>query len=94
MECFSGGYAFVGPRPERRYFIDLIRKENPDYDYIYLMRPGLTSMATLYNGYTDSNAKNADSFANGFRIFATAFVVFRYKNYFDTVVFILKGKKF
>ena len=24
---FRGDMAFVGPRPERRYFIDLIRKE-------------------------------------------------------------------
>ena len=52
-----GKMSFVGPRPERRYFIDLIRKENPDYDYLFLMRPGLTSKATLYNGYTDTMDK-------------------------------------
>ena len=52
-----GDMSFVGPRPERRYFINLIMKENPDYEYIFLMRPGLTSMATLYNGYTDTMQK-------------------------------------
>ena len=47
-----GDMSFVGPRPERRYFIDQIMRENSDYHYIFQMRPGATSMATLYNGYT------------------------------------------
>ena len=54
---FVGEMSFVGPRPERKYFIDKIKEQNPNYDYIFLMRPGLTSMATLYNGYTDTMEK-------------------------------------
>ena len=53
----KGDMSFVGPRPERRYFIDLIMEETSDYEYIYLMRPGLTSKATLHNGYTDTMEK-------------------------------------
>lgn len=52
-----GDMSFVGPRPERRFFIDQIMKHNSDYQYIYLMRPGLTSMATIHNGYTDTMEK-------------------------------------
>ena len=52
-----GDMSFVGPRPERQYFIDQINRETDDYRYIYLMRPGLTSYATIYNGYTDSMDK-------------------------------------
>ena len=52
-----GEMSFVGPRPERQYFIDQIMQRNPDYVYVYRMRPGLTSMATLYNGYTDTMEK-------------------------------------
>ncbi len=52
-----GDMSFVGPRPERRYFIEQIIQRNPDYEYIYLMRPGLTSAATIYNGYTDTMEK-------------------------------------
>ncbi len=54
---FVGDMSFVGPRPERKYFIDLIMKENPDYIYLYRMRPGITSLATIYNGYTDTMEK-------------------------------------
>lgn len=52
-----GDMSFVGPRPEHRYFIDQIMAENSDYRYIYRMRPGATSKATIYNGYTDTMEK-------------------------------------
>ena len=53
----KGDMSFVGPRPERQYFIDHINRETDDYRYIYLMRPGVTSYATIYNGYTDTMEK-------------------------------------
>ena len=49
--------SFVGPRPERKYFIDKINEQTDRYQLIYEMRPGLTSEATLYNGYTDTMEK-------------------------------------
>lgn len=52
-----GDMSFVGPRPERRYFIDEIMKHNPNYPVLFRMRPGVTSRATLYNGYTDTMEK-------------------------------------
>ena len=53
----KGDMSFVGPRPERQYFIDQINRETDDYRYIYMMRPGITSYATVYNGYTDTMDK-------------------------------------
>ena len=49
--------AFIGPRPERKYYIDQIIEQDPRYVYLYQIRPGVTSYATLYNGYTDSMEK-------------------------------------
>lgn len=57
VNVLRGEMSFVGPRPERQYFIDQIMEQNSDYQYIYLMRPGTTSMATIYNGYTDTMEK-------------------------------------
>ena len=53
----KGDMSFVGPRPERRFYIDKIMANDPSYVLIYEMRPGLTSEATLYNGYTDTMEK-------------------------------------
>lgn len=54
---FCGDMAFIGPRPERQYFIDQIMAVDPRYRYLYQIRPGVTSYATLYNGYTDTLEK-------------------------------------
>lgn len=53
----KGDMAFIGPRPERKYFIDKIMKHDPRYELLYQIRPGVTSYATLYNGYTDTMEK-------------------------------------
>lgn len=52
-----GDMSLVGPRPERKYYINQIMERNHDYVLIYQMRPGLTSEATIYNGYTDTMEK-------------------------------------
>ena len=53
----KGDMSFIGYRPERRYFIDQIKRYNARYDYLFQIRPGVTSYATLYNGYTDTMDK-------------------------------------
>jgi lipopolysaccharide/colanic/teichoic acid biosynthesis glycosyltransferase len=53
----KGEMAFIGPRPERKFYIDQIVKQDPRYIYLYQVRPGVTSYATLYNGYTDTMEK-------------------------------------
>lgn len=54
---FIGDMSFVGHRPERKYYIDQIMKHDPRYELLYQIRPGVTSYATLHNGYTDTMDK-------------------------------------
>ncbi len=49
-----GEMSIVGPRPERRYFIDQIEQLAPYYCMIYKIRPGLTSWGPIKVGYTDT----------------------------------------
>ena len=53
----KGDMSFIGYRPERQYFIDQIMEHDDRYVHLYKMRPGVTSYATLYNGYTDTMDK-------------------------------------
>jgi lipopolysaccharide/colanic/teichoic acid biosynthesis glycosyltransferase len=53
----KGDMSFVGPRPERAFYIRQIEKKDPRYYMLYQIRPGVTSYATLYNGYTDTIEK-------------------------------------
>lgn len=54
---FIGDMAFVGHRPERKFYIDQILEHDKRYEYLYQIRPGVTSYATFYNGYTDTMEK-------------------------------------
>lgn len=53
----KGDMAFIGPRPERKFYIDQIMEHDNRYQMLYQIRPGVTSYATLYNGYTDTMEK-------------------------------------
>ena len=50
----KGEMSIVGPRPERRYFINQIEQQAPYYCVIYKVRPGLTSWGPIKVGYTDT----------------------------------------
>lgn len=51
---FKGDMSIVGPRPERRYFIERIEQQAPYYCLLYKIRPGLTSWGPIKVGYTDT----------------------------------------
>lgn len=91
---FVGEMSFVGPRPERKYFIDKIKEQNPNYDYIYLMRPGLTSHATIYNGYTDTMEKMLLRLQMDLDYLQNRSLWLDLKIIIKTVLMIIYGKKF
>ena len=49
-----GDMSFVGYRPERVFFIKQIMERDNRYALLYVTRPGITSEAAIYNGYTDT----------------------------------------
>ena len=52
----KGEMSLVGPRPERRYYIDQITPRIPAYSLLHQVHPGITSMGMVKFGY----AKNVD----------------------------------
>lgn len=53
----KGDMSFVGPRPERPEFIESLSKEIPGYLYRLGLKPGLTGLAQVVNGY-DNNIES------------------------------------
>lgn len=90
----KGDMSMVGPRPERKYFVDKIMAENPDYRYLYQLRPGLFSKATLYNGYTDTMEKMLERLRMDLEYLDTRSIWMDVEIIFLTVTSILTGKKF
>lgn len=89
-----GDMSFVGPRPERRYFINQIMRHNPDYTLLYQLRPGLFSKATLYNGYTDTMEKMLTRLDMDLDYLEHCSLWLDLKIIFLTAASILLGKKF
>lgn len=50
----KGEMSLVGPRPERQYYIDIIRETNPEYNLLLKVKPGLTSWGMVKFGYAEN----------------------------------------
>ncbi|MBQ1836711.1 MAG: sugar transferase [Paludibacteraceae bacterium] len=57
INVLKGDMSFVGPRPERQYYIEKIMEIDDRYPCLYQVKPGVTSYATLYHGYCDTVEK-------------------------------------
>lgn len=90
----TGTMSFVGPRPERKYFIDQIMQHTDQYPLIFQMRPGLTSEATLYNGYTDTMEKMLKRMEMDIRYLEKRSLWLDFKIVMKTFTSIISGKKF
>ena len=85
---FCGDMALVGPRPERKFYIDQILEYDKRYEYLYQIRPGVTSYATFYNGYTDTMEKMLRRLEYDlyYLLSRSSFLDFRYKDFMENVL--------
>ncbi len=50
----KGEMSLVGPRPERKFYIDQIIQQHPEYNYLFKVKPGLSSWGMVKFGYASS----------------------------------------
>jgi polysaccharide biosynthesis protein PslA len=49
-----GNMSLVGPRPERKFYIDQLKELHPEYKYLFKVKPGLTSWGMVKFGYASN----------------------------------------
>ena len=87
-----GDMSIVGPRPERRYFINQIEAKAPYYCLIYKIRPGLTSWGPIKVGYTDTLDKMIQRLNYDIVYIENMSISLDIKIMFHTIAIIFNGK--
>lgn len=52
VNVIRGDMSIIGPRPERSFFISKYRHELPEFSLRLFVKPGITGLAQVENGYT------------------------------------------
>jgi polysaccharide biosynthesis protein PslA len=50
----KGEMSLVGPRPERKFYVEQIVEQHSEYKYLFKVKPGLTSWGMVKFGYASS----------------------------------------
>lgn len=54
INILKGDMSLIGPRPERKHFIDIISNTHPHYRYLHKVKPGITSWGMVQYGYAEN----------------------------------------
>ncbi|MFM7726842.1 MAG: sugar transferase, partial [Flavobacteriales bacterium] len=87
----KGEMSLVGPRPERRYFIDLIMERAPHYSHLHRVRPGITSWGQVKYGYAENVDQMIQRLKYDVLYIENMSLAMDLKILFYTVAIVLKG---
>jgi lipopolysaccharide/colanic/teichoic acid biosynthesis glycosyltransferase len=62
INILKGDISFVGPRPERPEFVELLNKEIPYYSFRHIVRPGFTGWAQIKYFYVNTVVTSKEKF--------------------------------
>jgi len=87
-----GDMSFVGPRPERPYFVHMLSEEIPFYHERHAVKPGLTGWAQVKYRYGSSIEDATEKLRYDLYYIKHLSIIFDLSIVFDTVKVILFGK--
>lgn len=92
FNVLRGDMSIVGPRPERKYYIDQIIERAPYYCLLYKIRPGLTSWGPIKIGYSDTVEKMVERLNYDIIYMDNMSLLNDMRILFQTIEIIVRGK--
>lgn len=83
--------SLVGPRPERKHFIELISQRAPHYSHLHRVRPGITSWGQVKYGYAENVDQMIQRLKYDILYIENMSLAMDLKILFYTVAIVLKG---
>ena len=92
INVLQGDMSIVGPRPERSFFINQVRQEVPEFPLRLKVKPGITGLAQVEDGYTETVEQMTGKLYYDLKYIAGLSVLQEIKILFKTISVVITGK--